>query len=626
MGLFGFGERGKPMGLQEFLQSYRFCFQYLPDRIFGNSKIFIEKYTADPENMLSGHLRAYFATRVGNRPHPQFFPSFSVHKVVLGKSMRAIIIQYPTPPSVPVELEPNMPLPAPYFSAIVFDEHHPEQASHYVLCQNPERGTTLRSVTMDSNMNLGDGSPPVLSEFSDLLRSIFVENGNVQRSQEKENSSVPESNPRMSDNVSQVPAYEYMRSPSAWRRQAACGVCVTGNTQQVMLDSPSARVWAVSDVVSSAGELLWARYRGISVRGVLSNWGIYKSGHHFFSYFSLRGDNAQLLTEKSPFLIKSIEEGLSVDVVGTLSIHSSRGSLRLLAERIELNRTTQGAVPESHRAPVESVPEVHATEEVGGSVWTVSGILLSARKLLEERYTAIVIRGEVANWKLYGSGHGYFYLKDDSGQLATAVFSVREHVKFEVKDGLTVDVLGRLSIYAPRGQFLLVVAKMELSSSTRDRVTVSPTISGDSTPQVPSHQDMFMSELIRLVPEWQKINAEQGFLDYLTQVDNVTGKSFKDLATEAANRLSAADLAWFFSDYVKNRALGVGPFAQQDQQRINADAQFRRGIAYRDGLGVSQNHDEAARWFRMSAAQGNEDAKKMIRCLAGEEVTPMNAD
>ena len=52
-------------------------------------------------------------------------------------------------------------------------------------------------------------------------------------------------------------------------------------------------------------------------------------------------------------------------------------------------------------------------------------------------------------------------------------------------------------------------------------------------------------------------------------------------------------------------------------------AQFFLGACYEDGEGVGQDREEAVKWYRKAAANGNEDAKKALRRL-GEDSTSMS--
>jgi TPR repeat protein len=50
----------------------------------------------------------------------------------------------------------------------------------------------------------------------------------------------------------------------------------------------------------------------------------------------------------------------------------------------------------------------------------------------------------------------------------------------------------------------------------------------------------------------------------------------------------------------------------------NVDAQYNLGCSYEDGEGVEQNHEEAIKWYRLAAEQGEEDAKEALARLQDE--------
>ena len=50
----------------------------------------------------------------------------------------------------------------------------------------------------------------------------------------------------------------------------------------------------------------------------------------------------------------------------------------------------------------------------------------------------------------------------------------------------------------------------------------------------------------------------------------------------------------------------------------DADAQYNLGVCYDDGKGVAKNKQEAAKWYRMAAANGNEDAEKALKWLEAD--------
>ena len=46
-----------------------------------------------------------------------------------------------------------------------------------------------------------------------------------------------------------------------------------------------------------------------------------------------------------------------------------------------------------------------------------------------------------------------------------------------------------------------------------------------------------------------------------------------------------------------------------------ADAQFNLGNMFTNGQGVAQDREEAIRWYRLAAAQGNAWAKSRLKAL-----------
>ena len=56
------------------------------------------------------------------------------------------------------------------------------------------------------------------------------------------------------------------------------------------------------------------------------------------------------------------------------------------------------------------------------------------------------------------------------------------------------------------------------------------------------------------------------------------------------------------------------PLAEQG----NASAQYNLGLLYANGLGVAQDHIEAAKWFLKAAEQGNTDAQNNLGAIYGE--------
>ncbi len=74
----------------------------------------------------------------------------------------------------------------------------------------------------------------------------------------------------------------------------------------------------------------------------------------------------------------------------------------------------------------------------------------------------VFVRGEISNFKLYSSGHAYFTLKDDAGQLKSVMFrSYFSRMTFMPEDGMRVIAHGRVSVYETSGQYQLYVDDMQ---------------------------------------------------------------------------------------------------------------------------------------------------------------------
>ena len=96
------------------------------------------------------------------------------------------------------------------------------------------------------------------------------------------------------------------------------------------------------------------------------------------------------------------------------------------------------------------------------TVLSVSDLNQSARRLLEERFNLVWIRGEISNFARPRSGHWYFTLKDDAAQVRCAMFANRNRLcRVQPGDGGEVLLRGRVSLYENRGEFQVIVEHME---------------------------------------------------------------------------------------------------------------------------------------------------------------------
>lgn len=88
---------------------------------------------------------------------------------------------------------------------------------------------------------------------------------------------------------------------------------------------------------------------------------------------------------------------------------------------------------------------------------SVSSVTQSIKSLLESRFCQVSIEGELSNLSLQPSGHLYFGIRDHQAFLHGAFFHFRSKGKCRLpKDGDRVVIHGKLTVYAPKGQYQLV--------------------------------------------------------------------------------------------------------------------------------------------------------------------------
>lgn len=90
------------------------------------------------------------------------------------------------------------------------------------------------------------------------------------------------------------------------------------------------------------------------------------------------------------------------------------------------------------------------------NVLSVSQLTRQVRGLLEDEIGEVWVEGEISNHRLQTSGHQYFTLKDEGAQLSCVLFKYAARGSVKLVDGAQVQVLGKLSVYEPRGQYQLV--------------------------------------------------------------------------------------------------------------------------------------------------------------------------
>ena len=86
----------------------------------------------------------------------------------------------------------------------------------------------------------------------------------------------------------------------------------------------------------------------------------------------------------------------------------------------------------------------------------------SAKYLLENNFNNVSVVGEISNLSRPSSGHIYFTLKDEEGAIRCAMFKNQNmKLNFSPENGDQCVLKGQVSIYAPRGDYQLIVKTIE---------------------------------------------------------------------------------------------------------------------------------------------------------------------
>ena len=95
-------------------------------------------------------------------------------------------------------------------------------------------------------------------------------------------------------------------------------------------------------------------------------------------------------------------------------------------------------------------------------VFSVTELTLAIKKQIETRFPAVQVQGEITNFKEQASGHLYFTLKDSQSQISAVLFRGNAQSLTRLpKNGDQVIVQGEISVYAPRGNYQLIIRHLQ---------------------------------------------------------------------------------------------------------------------------------------------------------------------
>ncbi len=110
----------------------------------------------------------------------------------------------------------------------------------------------------------------------------------------------------------------------------------------------------------------------------------------------------------------------------------------------------------------ESLPLFDPMRGLRDDVCTVSELTARIRAVLEGDFGNVGVQGEISGLSRPKSGHCYFCLKDSRAQIKGVIWkSDHRRLAFDLQDGLAVRAWGQLTVYEPRGEYQIVVRRLE---------------------------------------------------------------------------------------------------------------------------------------------------------------------
>jgi exodeoxyribonuclease VII large subunit len=109
----------------------------------------------------------------------------------------------------------------------------------------------------------------------------------------------------------------------------------------------------------------------------------------------------------------------------------------------------------------ESMLESPENSGLTPRIWAVGALCRAVADALQARFNPVAVQGEISGFTRASSGHCYFTLKDEQGQLRCAMFKrAAQLLDFQPRDGDQVTLHGRLGVYEPRGELQLIVENL----------------------------------------------------------------------------------------------------------------------------------------------------------------------
>lgn len=153
---------------------------------------------------------------------------------------------------------------------------------------------------------------------------------------------------------------------------------------------------------------------------------------------------------------------------------------------------------------------------------SVSDLNRQIKSLLESHFSLLFVSGEISNLVIHTSGHIYFSLKDDDSSVRCVLFKGNaQKLKFKLENGQKVILECGLSVYAPRGEYQLMVSSVTPSGKG------SLALALEQLKKKLSEKGYFDKEIKKSLPKFPKKVA---------LITSATGAAIQDMRRVAEKR------------------------------------------------------------------------------------------
>jgi len=102
------------------------------------------------------------------------------------------------------------------------------------------------------------------------------------------------------------------------------------------------------------------------------------------------------------------------------------------------------------------------SQETAPKIFSVTELTSALQQLIETRFAFVWLEGEISNFSSPSSGHFYMVIKDGKAQIRAVMFRPQiRSIRFIPENGMKVLARGRITVYAPRGEYQLVIDYIE---------------------------------------------------------------------------------------------------------------------------------------------------------------------